>query len=106
MAQLGVQRRVDCYRSDGVDQDGVAVGLRVDGIAGSDIATCAWAVFHHHALAPLLGQAVADPKGRTEEHTSELQSLMRISYDVFCLKKKNSTSLILLTYRFTFQRFA
>src|SRR3546814_4147099 len=26
---------------------------------------------------------------RSEEHTSELQSLMRISYDVFCLKKKN-----------------
>src|SRR3546814_6604737 len=26
---------------------------------------------------------------RTEEHTSELQSLMRISYAVFCLKKKN-----------------
>src|SRR3546814_5275305 len=28
-------------------------------------------------------------KGRSEEHTSELQSLMRISYAVFCLKKKN-----------------
>src|SRR3546814_6530893 len=28
-------------------------------------------------------------QGRSEEHTSELQSLMRISYDVFCLKKKN-----------------
>src|SRR3546814_10675546 len=27
--------------------------------------------------------------GRSEEHTSELQSLMRISYAVFCLKKKN-----------------
>src|SRR3546814_6068429 len=27
---------------------------------------------------------------RSEEHTSELQSLMRISYAVFCLKKKNS----------------
>src|SRR3546814_10639109 len=27
---------------------------------------------------------------RSEEHTSELQSLMRISYDVFCLKKKKS----------------
>src|SRR3546814_6605870 len=27
-------------------------------------------------------------KGRSEEHTSELQSLMRISYAVFCLKKK------------------
>src|SRR3546814_11811879 len=28
------------------------------------------------------------PGGRSEEHTSELQSLMRISYAVFCLKKK------------------
>src|SRR3546814_3427299 len=34
---------------------------------------------------PLLGDAAA---GRSEEHTSELQSLMRISYAVFCLKKK------------------
>src|SRR3546814_1051380 len=30
--------------------------------------------------------------GRSEEHTSELQSLMRTSYAVFCLKKKNNTS--------------
>src|SRR3546814_15434186 len=29
------------------------------------------------------------PRVRSEEHTSELQSLMRISYAVFCLKKKN-----------------
>src|SRR3546814_13928412 len=29
------------------------------------------------------------PARRSEEHTSELQSLMRISYAVFCLKKKN-----------------
>src|SRR3546814_9069968 len=42
---------------------------------------------------------VADPKGqfrrvfsgRSEEHTSELQSLMRISYAVFCMKKTNNT---------------
>src|SRR3546814_1526158 len=32
------------------------------------------------------------PRHRTEEHTSELQSLMRISYDVFCLTKKQTTS--------------
>src|SRR3546814_5102022 len=32
---------------------------------------------------------------RSEEHTSELQSLMRISYAVFCLKKKNTTSHII-----------
>src|SRR3546814_4442271 len=30
---------------------------------------------------------------RSEEHTSELQSLMRISYDVFCLKKKNDNKI-------------
>src|SRR3546814_7046718 len=33
--------------------------------------------------------------GRSEEHTSELQSLMRISYAVFCLKKKNLQYLIM-----------
>src|SRR3546814_10886322 len=33
-------------------------------------------------------RAGAAPNGRSEEHTSELQSLMRISYAVFCLKKK------------------
>src|SRR3546814_10121969 len=31
-------------------------------------------------------------RGRSEEHTSELQSLMRISYAVFCLKKKTQTN--------------
>src|SRR3546814_2258283 len=34
-------------------------------------------------------RAVAVALRRSEEHTSELQSLMRISYAVFCLKKKN-----------------
>src|SRR3546814_1682160 len=32
----------------------------------------------------------ADPHARSEEHTSELQSLMRSSYAVFCLKKKKN----------------
>src|SRR3546814_8353192 len=36
-------------------------------------------------------QAILSPNlSRSEEHTSELQSLMRISYAVFCLKKKNT----------------
>src|SRR3546814_4889438 len=34
------------------------------------------------------GDKEAADRGRSEEHTSELQSLMRISYAVFCLKKK------------------
>src|SRR3546814_7865351 len=33
---------------------------------------------------------------RSEEHTSELQSLMRISYAVFCLKKKSITHIVLM----------
>src|SRR3546814_2933486 len=47
-----------------------------------------------HRLAAGDGQWIsAQPgnDGRSEEHTSELQSLMRISYAVFCLKKKNAT---------------
>src|SRR3546814_7677352 len=39
------------------------------------------------------------PESRSEEHTSELQSLMRISYAVFCLKKKNKTENIRQTKR-------
>src|SRR3546814_5001581 len=39
------------------------------------------AMLTHHRTAP---------QARSEEHTSELQSLMRISYAVFCLKKKNN----------------
>src|SRR3546814_10360550 len=35
--------------------------------------------------------AGAETGNRSEEHTSELQSLMRISYAVFCLKKQNTT---------------
>src|SRR3546814_2235583 len=36
---------------------------------------------------------------RSEEHTSELQSLMRISYAVFCLKKKTNKQTITYTHR-------
>src|SRR3546814_9928298 len=38
---------------------------------------------------PLAIRIAAAETARSEEHTSELQSLMRISYAVFCLKKKN-----------------
>src|SRR3546814_5701053 len=38
---------------------------------------------------------------RSEEHTSELQSLMRISYAVFCLKKKKATAQLRNTHVFT-----
>src|SRR3546814_4503250 len=45
------------------------------------------------ALIPYAGIAIATPVAcRSEEHTSELQSLMRISYAVFCLKKKKQNT--------------
>src|SRR3546814_2848840 len=57
------------------------------------------AVFRQHDLLQVIsriGRRLLDPgyhRIRSEEHTSELQSLMRISYAVFCLKKKNKTQL-------------
>src|SRR3546814_10909200 len=40
-----------------------------------------------------LRQLTLSSSGRSEEHTSELQSLMRISYAVFCLKNKHNNNL-------------
>src|SRR3546814_10190848 len=50
-----------------------------------------------HGLADAVRRADTEDAGlerlvRSEEHTSELQSLMRLSYAVFCLKKKKSTN--------------
>src|SRR3546814_4174071 len=55
----------------------VVVG-RPDATGGEDIVE----------VPPHFVQRVDDGRLRSEEHTSELQSLMRISYAVFCLKKK------------------
>src|SRR3546814_7519150 len=55
-------------------REGAVVMIAFDAGQGVD----QFLVAHHEADAPT----------RSEEHTSELQSLMRISYAVFCLKKK------------------
>src|SRR3546814_1909723 len=60
-------------------KEDITPGLRIVGNA-NELAS---------AISNLLTNAVRyTPQGRSEEHTSELQSLMRISYAVFCLKKK------------------
>src|SRR3546814_3964433 len=46
----------------------------------------------HRRLGGMLG-LFAQQRVRSEEHTSELQSLMRISYAVFCLKKKKTPTI-------------
>src|SRR3546814_3043925 len=45
-----------------------------------------YGISHHYNL---IFHAPGPAEARSEEHTSELQSLMRISHAVFCLKKKN-----------------
>src|SRR3546814_8965229 len=65
----------------------VAALLQI-GVAVEGIEQCNQAgnlVFNSLAV----GESMAEFRMRSEEHTSELQSLMRISYAVFCLKKKN-----------------
>src|SRR3546814_8167255 len=78
------------------------------GIPAADVkAGDACRLFQHHASFCGLGRnggsnlaLTYERRARSEEHTSELQSLMRISYAVFCLKKKtnNTHSIRLIIY--------
>src|SRR3546814_6986457 len=68
-------------------------------VVGSEYATIAAETTSLERLAAGIADKIvarlavyADRGGRSEEHTSELQSLMRISYAVFCLKKKKQTT--------------
>src|SRR3546814_5703140 len=68
-----------------IDDDGLPVmGFRVEARHCNPMQTCHGGMLMTFADM-LLGFTVSV---RSEEHTSELQSLMRISYAVFCLKKK------------------
>src|SRR3546814_6433031 len=61
-----------------------------------------WQRRHAHLDPAAAGQYARDKEKkdcrRSEEHTSELQSLMRISYAVFCLKKQRNTHTTTLHY--------
>src|SRR3546814_3351867 len=61
-----------------------AVGTAVEQVEAAE---------RQHGEGQPLADERRDPFDRSEEHTSELQSLMRISYAVFCLKKKKQRRL-------------
>src|SRR3546814_6134052 len=86
--------RILVVEDDEVLREGLDAGLSLDGHTVDLVETCsdareAVAGFSYDALVVDIG--LPDGSGRSEEHTSELQSLMRISYAVFCLKKKNNS---------------
>src|SRR3546814_1537547 len=69
--------------------DALPISISIQSSSTATTSTRAW------ALKPCViccAALICRPKpcGRSEEHTSELQSLMRTSYAVFCLKKKNT----------------
>src|SRR3546814_9455936 len=64
--------------------------LQIGAAAASDMAH-RQLIRDHQDITSLFGRVYSPIVIRTEEHTSELQSLMRISSDVFCLKKKTTT---------------
>src|SRR3546814_6301169 len=84
----------------------VALALLEAGVSPMETVSCAGAIrvgntlFHCHKRRGhgSLNMRGAIAQSRSEEHTSELQSLMRISYAVFCLKKKKPTN---TTHRIT-----
>src|SRR3546814_1420193 len=94
------------FRSDQGDEVGAAIAvdhgladLRLEGEKALDALRCdiVAARVDDDVLLPVgdleITVAVDHADVRSEEHTSELQSLMRISYAVFCLKKKKQSKL-------------
>src|SRR3546814_1857178 len=72
---------------------GIADGAQRDGCEGQQAVAQAAESRRGAALGAEHRRADVGEQERSEEHTSELQSLMRISYAVFCLKKKKNTKL-------------
>src|SRR3546814_8924918 len=81
--------RAEFLADDGIDVIGMRLGQlhlhRALAGAGAEQSPRAEGI---ERTIDLIGVAAASQEARSEEHTSELQSLMRNSYAVFCLKKK------------------
>src|SRR3546814_6324869 len=88
---IGLQLTCRCVGSGEPGQTADATAIAVDkggqSLCDERVATGFRENFERQAPVALDDR---DARNRSEEHTSELQSLMRISYAVFCLKKKRS----------------
>src|SRR3546814_6625754 len=99
---LGYSAMAKHITSTGAFYGYISHGLgRVVGMAAGALTTLAYVVFEaalvgifaFFASTFVSAHMGPDVNWRSEEHTSELQSLMRISYAVFCLKNKKKTTL-------------
>src|SRR3546814_6808421 len=86
----GIERRLDRPWRGEIDQN-VGHGRELRDIAALVNAAAALSRLRYRGRERDAHPARAADDARSEEHTSELQSLMRISYAVFCLKKKTKT---------------
>src|SRR3546814_4487721 len=84
-ARLGVPARM-VVRND--DRRRVEPKRLLDDLTRMHLGGVDRAVEHLHVVDQSMACVEEQHRERSEEHTSELQSLMRISYAVFCLKKK------------------
>src|SRR3546814_1134626 len=78
---------------DTLDANSVALSEAISSVYGEEGGAQFLELWRNHIgffVEYTLGGATGDTAMRSEEHTSELQSLMRISYAVFCLKKTNT----------------
>src|SRR3546814_1686599 len=108
--------RIASIPGDGIGPEVITAGVEVlqavaarEGRFALEVRTFPWGADHYRAHGVMMPEDGVDtlrgfdaiyfgsagdphvPDHRSEEHTSELQSLMRISYAVFCLKKKKKT---------------
>src|SRR3546814_7057800 len=82
----------DCADRRGGERSGIGLAHRLDGRDPDRRLLAARRAISLHGRHPEpAALRISQGSGRSEEHTSELQSLMRISYAVFCLKKKKLT---------------
>src|SRR3546814_8773902 len=66
-----------------------SVGKQLAALTGQHMKRVTMELGGHAPVIVVFALVLDEHHERSEEHTSELQSLMRISYAVFCLKKKN-----------------
>src|SRR3546814_10828705 len=86
VAMFARRREIEVMKLVGATNWSIRVPFIIEGIIQTLLGAAVAVGFMTFLIRPFIDEL------RSEEHTSELQSLMRISYAVFCLKKKNKNN--------------